>query len=255
MPEHHRGKRPPNYGRTFKPEPLTRAEATALLAAFSRRGSAGIRNIAMAGLMLYCGPRVSEALRAPLHDLSLEEGTFYIRHPKRDRRGRGYPRTVGVPPEASALLERWLTRRRTLGIGPRAPLFCQIQQPCRGEPMAASGFREALKDAAERAGIAKRVHPHGLRHTFAYLWLVDGKPLGQLMAALGHRNLGTTHTYTARHLPQADVIDLMRAGDAWRRSVPSAPIPGADLRELLRALLREELGAGGVPDLLEALAH
>jgi integrase len=237
-PGHNAGKRPPNYGLTLKSEPLTRAEVKGLLAAFSRRGSAGIRNAAMTALMANCGPRLGEVVKAPLGDLDLEQRTFYIRFPKRDRFGRMYPRHVGLDVETTALLERWLDRRRKLGIGSKAPLFCQIQADRRGQPMHPSGYREALKTAAAAAAIGKRVHPHGLRHTFAFAWIDGGGRLDELMLALGHRNLATTHTYIA-HLQPKQVLERMRQRDpdAVRVHAPDVMTELAALKARLDELL------------------
>jgi integrase/recombinase XerD len=238
MPEHHRGRRPANAGMTFKKDALTRPECEALLGAFSRRGSAGIRNAAMTALSINAGPRLGEMIKAPYGDLDLTAGTFYVRFPKRDRHGNAYPRTVGLNAEACALLERWVARRRQLGIGPRSLLFCQVQEPCRGEPMHPSGYREALKVAAGKAGVERRVHPHMLRHTFAYLWLKErgheDPNLLKLMRALGHRNLATTHIYV-NHVLGVEVLEAMRAPVA-------APAAAPDLMAMIRQAIGEALG-------------
>jgi integrase/recombinase XerD len=244
MPGRNAGKRPPNYGLKLKSEPLTRPEVKAVLATFSRRGSAGIRNAAMTALMVNCGPRLGETIKAPLRDLDLEQRSFYVRFPKRDRRGRAHPRHVGLDVETTALLERWLERRRRLGIGAKAPLFCQIQGDRRGMPMHPSGYREALKTAAAAAGIAKRVHPHGLRHTFAFTWVDQGGRLDELMVALGHRNLATTHIYV-NHLMPTQVLERMRARDP--DAPPAAQTP--ELATLVKAAVRELLA--GELDLAE----
>lgn len=230
--DYHRGRRPANAGQTYRKDRLTRTEAEALLGAFSRRGSAGIRNAAMTGLQLHTGVRIGEVVKAPLLDLDLDEATFYVRYPKRDRKGRAWPRTVGLDTETIALLERWLARRRSLGIPPRSgPLFCQVQQPRRGLRCTRSGYAEALKDAAARAGIARRVHPHMLRHTFAYQWDADGLSLLKLMKILGHKDLATTQHYVD-HLNPKETLDAMRERG---RPAPVAP----DLLEALRTALAD----------------
>jgi site-specific recombinase XerD len=52
-----------------------------------------------------------------------------------------------------------VTDRRQRAVGAR--LFCTIY----GSPMSTSYVRQLLPRLARKAGIAKRVHPHGLRHT------------------------------------------------------------------------------------------
>ena len=48
-------------------------------------------------------------------------------------------------------------------MGIVGPVFSTLH----GEALLPSYVRSLFKRLAKRAGIAKRVHPHGLRHTFA----------------------------------------------------------------------------------------
>jgi integrase/recombinase XerD len=241
MPGRNAGQKPPNYGKRYPAVVFTREEMRALMKAFSRRGSAGIRNAAITALLYRSGLRINEALSAPAGDLDLDGGTLYVRHPKRDRQGRSRPRTVGLDAETIAMLERWLKRRRELGIGARTPLFCQIQVGRRGELMGAGGYRDALRRAAARAGLEKRVHPHGMRHSFAFDWVQEARPLNQLQAALGHRYLSTTAHY-ADHLNPRDMLDTMR-GRAWDE--PSQRPATPELEAIVRATVAQLLAQGG----------
>ena len=54
---------------------------------------------------------------------------------------------------------------------------------------------------ARRAGIEKRVHPHGLRHTHAAELAFEGAPMNLIEAQLGHSSLATTSRYLAPHRP------------------------------------------------------
>ena len=49
-----------------------------------------------------------------------------------------------------------------------------------------------------RAGIERRVHAHGLRHTLASELVEEGVSLPLVMAILGHADLGTTARYLQR---------------------------------------------------------
>jgi len=49
-----------------------------------------------------------------------------------------------------------------------------------------------LYRAIKKAGLEKRLTPHGLRHTFASLLLADGKPVTEVASYLGHKNCAIT---------------------------------------------------------------
>ena len=186
-------------GRRFPVEILTPAEVQALLGACSGRAPTGIRNRALIAVLYRAGLRVSEALALYPKDADAKTGTLVVLHGKGDRR-----RTVGMDPGAFAILARWLDRRQALGLGGRSPLFCTLK----GRPLHSAYARALFPRLAKRAGIAKRVHPHGLRHTHAAELAREGVPLNIIQAQLGHANAATTSRYLDHIAPQ-QVIETM----------------------------------------------
>jgi len=57
------------------------------------------------------------------------------------------------------------------------------------------GFAKALKAAVRRAGVAKRITAHCLRHSFATHSLEGGVPIHFLKELMGHTHIETTQTY------------------------------------------------------------
>jgi site-specific recombinase XerD len=207
LPGYRAGMPAPNKGMKLPAEPLSRRDVEKLMAACSSRGAAGHRDRAMIALLYRTGLRIGEALALLPKDVDLEHGLVIVLHGKGNRR-----RTVGIDPATCAILERWMTRRRALGVGPRAPIFCVVSHPNRGKPQHASVFREKLKALAWKAGVDRRVHPHGLRHTLAFELATEGTPVNVIRRQLGHTNLGTTQRYID-HLAPGDVIAAMRSRD------------------------------------------
>ncbi len=172
--------------------------------ACSARAPTGVRNRALIAVLWRCGLRISEALQLELRDVDLQAGTVRVRHGKGDR-----SRTVGLDEQTTALLARWLDRRRKLGAGARAPIFCTLQ----GGRLDSSYVRRLLPRLARKAGIDRRVHAHGLRHTYAAELAREGTAINVIRDALGHTSLAVTDRYL-RDVAPTHVIDTMR-GRRW----------------------------------------
>jgi site-specific recombinase XerD len=204
FPGYRAGMKPANFGQKYPAEVLTKGEVWGLLAACSRRAPTGIRNAALIVVMWRAGLRVSEALALRVADVDVEHGTLSVMHGKGDRR-----RVVGIDPQALAMMQRWLDCRRRIGLAHARPIFCTISGETRGKQLKDSYVREALKKLGKKAGIEKRVHPHGLRHTHASELAREGVPVHIIRRQLGHSSLAVTANYID-HLTPMDVIAAMQ---------------------------------------------
>jgi len=102
--------------------------------------------------------------------------------------------------------ERWLDARSRLGLSGRHPVFCTLK----GRRMTDAYVRVMLKRLGARAGINKRVHAHGLRHTHAAQLRAEGVDIGIISRQLGHSSIATTARYLD-HLAPTAVIEAMRS--------------------------------------------
>ena len=205
-------------------EVLTPAEVVALIKQCSSRWPTGRRNRALLTLLYRSGIRINEALELKPKDADLHAGTIVVLHGKGDRR-----RVLGLDQPAQQALGAWMRTRANLKLGKQAPLFCTMK----GGRIDSSYIRQLMPRLAKKAGIEKRVHAHGLRHTLAAELAQEGVPMHLLQQVLGHTSLRTTSLYVD-HLIPTEVIATMQ-GREWeergrrRRKQPptSSPPPAA----------------------------
>jgi integrase/recombinase XerD len=104
---------------------------------------------------------------------------------------------------SSKLLEALREHWRGLQRKPSAWLFPGNRWHTGDTPIDAKVVWNACKEAAQRAGLQKDVHPHTLRHCFATHLLEAGADLRTIQMLLGHRDLEETTIYlhlSERHL-------------------------------------------------------
>jgi site-specific recombinase XerD len=197
---YHTGRRAPNSGRTFPPEVLTADEVKDLIRASSNRAPTGIRNRALITVMYRAGLRLSEALALKPKDIDPDAGTVTVLHGKGDKR-----RVVGLDPGSMAILLRWVDKRHEYSLTGRSTLFCTLQ----GRPLHASYVRTLLHRLGAKAGIEKRVHPHGLRHSMSYELMMEGVAVPIIQQQLGHTSLATTQRYLD-HIAPKELVETMQ---------------------------------------------
>jgi integrase/recombinase XerD len=177
------------------PQLLSHDEVERLLAAPSPRTAAGARDKAMLELLYATGLRVSELVGLSVNDVHLETRMLLAR-------GKGSKeRIVPMGAPAAAALQGYLSsaRPKLLRGRPSKDLFVTP----RGTRMTRQGFWKLLNRHARVAGIARRISPHKLRHSFATHLLAGGADLRAVQAMLGHADVATTQIYT--HVERSQV--------------------------------------------------
>ena len=162
-----------------------------------------LRDRALLELLYAAGLRISEAIGLDREDLSVD-GAFVRVIGKGDKE-----RLVPVGDVALYWLGRWIRGPRValLALGHVTPLRGgPLFLGDRGGRLARQQAWAAVKRAAARAGLADRVSPHTLRHSFATHLLEGGADLRIVQELLGHASISTTQLYT--HLTGERIRDV-----------------------------------------------
>jgi integrase/recombinase XerD len=187
----------PRRGRRL-PKVLNRDEVAKLLSQPNGTAPTALRDRALLELMYACGLRASEAIGVEVADLDMEEGVL---------RARGKGSKERVVPVGRAALEAvriYLERGRPALV--HGGIVVQLFVNFRGEALTRQGLYKIVRRHAATAGLADRMSPHTLRHTFATHLLAGGCDLRSVQEMLGHADVATTQLYT--HLSSARLKDV-----------------------------------------------
>ena len=178
----------PRIGRSL-PDTLSADEVDSLLVSASKQETSdGMRDQAMFEILYASGLRVTELVSLNIADLDLEQGTVRCL-------GKGSKeRLIPVHSGAVAILRRYIDEARPSFIKNTTERALFMNR--RGQRLSRQGFWLILKAQAKRAGIAKKITPHTLRHSFATHLLQGGAPLRHVQELLGHSSITTTQVYT-----------------------------------------------------------
>lgn len=178
----------------------------------------------VAKLLYGSGLRITEAIRLRVQDIDMQMKTLTVRSGKGNKdRITTFPRSIA--PSLSEHMARVKQLHQTdleNGFGsvylPHAlarkypngakawcwqyvfPSSKRSKDPrsdvVRRHHIDPSGVNKAIKSAARKAGLVKRVSAHTLRHSFATHLLQRGSDIRTIQALLGHKDVSTTMIYT-----------------------------------------------------------
>ena len=170
------------------PKNLSEAQVESLLDAPNVVAALGMRDRAMLETLYASGLRVSELVGLKLSQLSLDMGVVRVL-------GKGSKeRLVPLGEEAIAALKRYLSGARAdlVKRGTSDAVFVSARRTA----LSRQAFWQLIKRYALKAGIARTLSPHTLRHAFATHLLNHGADLRVVQLLLGHADITTTTIYT-----------------------------------------------------------
>jgi integrase/recombinase XerD len=173
------------------PDVLSRDDVESFLLQPDTNTVLGKRDKAILEILYATGLRVTELIDLKITNINLEAG--YIR-----TIGKGSKeRIIPMGTKAMDSLKMYLTNGRPslLKKGSDAG-GSYIFLNSRGRSMTRQGLWKIIKKYALKAGIAKTVTPHTVRHSFATHLLEGGADLRSVQIMLGHSDISTTQIYT-----------------------------------------------------------
>ena len=171
------------------PRFLSAEEVEALLAAPDVTTPRGLRDRAMIELLYATGLRVSELVALRPSDVNLVEGWL-----KTGGKGRK-DRLVPIGEIAASWVARYVEVARPALLGRRSAPYLFVNARG-GSALTRIGFWKVLRGYGIALGLARRLSPHVLRHSFATHLLEHGADLRAIQVMLGHADLSTTQIYT-----------------------------------------------------------
>ncbi|NCC76214.1 MAG: integrase [Clostridia bacterium] len=185
--------------RSFKKDPLTSRQAQQVLAAIDATTRTGSRDYAILALMMTCGLRTVEVIRADIGDIRAlgDETVLYIQGKGKDEKSE----LVKLAEPTELAIRAYLSFRGKPSTD--APLFASESHRNTSERMTTRSISRIVKERLRSVGLdSDRLSAHSLRHTAATLNLMNGATLGETQQLLRHAKIDTTTIY-AHHLDRA----------------------------------------------------
>lgn len=190
------------------PKVLTLREVEELLDAPNLGTLEGYRDKTMLEVLYATGMRVSELISIPMGNVDLKMNYLIAR-------GKGSKeRVIPLGSIAVKYLTRYLDIVRPQLLKEGSKDVQELFLSTWGKAMTRQRFFEIIEEYGKQAGIAKKITPHMLRHSFATHMLNNGTDLRVVQELLGHADISTTQIYTH--------MDMERLREVYSKAHPRA---------------------------------
>ena len=186
--------------RDHKRDYLTSSQMKDILAGVDRNSEQGARDYAILCLMVTCGLRTIEVIRANAGDLRTlgDDTVLYLQGKGREERTD----FVKIPAAVEVALRNYF---QAIGGRPadEKPLFISLSHRNLGQRLTTKSISRLCKTYFRGAGFdSERLTAHSLRHTAVTLSLLGGQTLQEAQQFARHANISTTQIY-AHNLDRA----------------------------------------------------
>lgn len=143
-------------------------------------------------ILYYTGIRLNEVINLRWEDFDFERKTIHLKVTKGTK-----DRVIFLHQNLADLIQNFGLRKEGL-----------VFKSNLGKKYNLRSVQMVVRQAAQRAGIKKRVTPHTLRHSFATHLLEAGADIRSIQHLLGHKDLKTTQIYT--HVANKNINNLAK---------------------------------------------
>lgn len=177
---------------SHKKDALNKSQVKALLAVPDRNTVHGQRDYAILLLMVTCGLRTVEVIRADVKDIrgAGDNTALYVQGKGRTEKDEA----VILPPATEKAIKEYLKARGS--VGEDEPLFTSCSHHNSGGRLATGSVSRIVKTALVKAGlISEKMTAHSLRHTAVTEALKAGATPQEVQDFARHSSINTTLIY------------------------------------------------------------
>lgn len=175
-----------------KKDYLTASQVKDILAGIDTTTYKGLRDYAILNVMVFCGLRDIEIVRANVEDLRTVAGNVALFVQGKGRTER--TEYVKIPAGVERAIRAYLKARGE--ASEHSPLFTSVSNRDAGSRMTTRSVSRLVKGYLVEAGFnSDRLTAHSLRHTAVTLALLAGKTLAEVQQMARHKKLDTTMIY------------------------------------------------------------